>query len=125
MELEVCMGHGWIPEAGSELGWVLLPGPQLYKSLEFTGSQVEVAEVKEAWEAHVAGVSAEAEYGDSAGDAAATEASFESGTLEFPGLTPQGILAKEEAKSFFLKRLTSHSHLAKQSKKTPFGLPHW
>jgi hypothetical protein len=46
----------------------------------------------EAWEARAAGVSAEAEHND--GDIAATESSFESGTLEFPGLTPRGILAK-------------------------------
>lgn len=50
VELEV--GHGWIPEAGSELRWVLLQGPQLCKSLEVT-SQVKVAKVKKTSEAFV------------------------------------------------------------------------
>lgn len=53
------IGHGWTPEAGSELGRVLLLGPQLCKSLEFT-SQVKVAKMKKMLEAFAVGVSTEA-----------------------------------------------------------------
>lgn len=89
VELEV-LGHGWTPEAGSELGWVLLLDPQLCKSLEFT-SQVKVAKVKKTLEAFAVRVSAGRAW---VTPVLPTESSFESVTLEFPGLPPRGIFAK-------------------------------